>query len=422
MNNYQQNIANLRSQLVYPISIWLLSRGLICLGLVLIATLLPEPPGGIKANLDWSLFTAWDSGFYQGIATNGYGDFQENLNPSVAFFPLFPCLINLVMKLGLSFPLAGILVNNFSFLLTLILLYHWSLNKYGIKEAQWICGVLALFPLSLYATVVYTEGLFLFLSTAALYSFERKNNLGTLIWGSLATATRVTGLALIPTFLVVSWREKRAFKSYLISLGVSSGVLGYSAYCGLKFNNPIAFLTIQKEWQPDQAFWGAGWFKMLGQIAIGHSNLKEQGLHDPVHPLIFIILCLAAIGLWFYRSRFNPVTTDYGYGILILGLWILSGDNFLNLATVMGGIFLLWHFRHRLALSPLFYGLFSLIIIFSSGRTASAERYIYGIVSVSIALGLLLKSYPRWGYMALSFFGILLILFSIRFAQHLWVA
>lgn len=58
----------------------------------------------------------------------------------------------------------------------------------------------------------------------------------------------------------------------------------------------------------------------------------------------------------------------------------------------------------------------------ASGGAASAQRYAYGIVSLSIALGMLLKRYPRWGYATMAFFAIVLVNFAVRFSQHLWVA
>ena len=63
---------------------------------------------------------------------------------------------------------------------------------------------------------------------------------------------------------------------------------------------------------------------------------------------------------------------------------------------------------------------FSFLIIFSSGRTASAERYTYAIIPLSLALGIVCDRYPRRGYALILFFGILLVLYSIRFAQNLW--
>lgn len=40
---------------------------------------------------------------------------------------------------------------------------------------------------------------------------------------------------------------------------------------------------------------------------------------------------------------------------------------------------------------------------------SSVSRYAYGIVSLSLALGILLASHPRWGYAILALFAVLLV-------------
>jgi hypothetical protein len=106
----------------------------------------------------------------------------------------------------------------------------------------------------------------------------------------------------------------------------------------------------------------------------------------------------------------------------VLGGWLLGGDPVLNLAIAIGTVGLFWQVRSRLQPLAWFYSLSSLAIIFASGRTTSVERYIYGMVTFSVALGLILAQYPQRGRFLLAFFGLLFVLMSLRFAQHLWVA
>lgn len=405
-----------------PLIIWGLSRLIIVLAMLIIAPHLPAPPGGIKADFSLDVFAAWDTEYYELIATQGYTSTPNTLNPLLAFFPLFPLLIRGLMTFGLPFKLSGILINNLAFLLTTCLLYHWMEEQYSRKTARWITCVLAFFPLSLYGSVIYTEGLFLLSSTAAMYCFEKEKYISTAIWGSLATATRITGLALIPAFICTAWREKRHLKAYLSGIFSTVGLLCYSLYCWLEHASIFAFLEVQKNWQPENFVWGRSWLKMFGQLTIGHINIKEQSLRDPYYPLIFFLLTLLIYLGCKYRARINTKIQISAVFIAILLMWIIGGDAFINLTTVFGSIYLLWRYKDSIALSPVLYSLFSFLIIFSSGRTASAERYVYGIISSSICFGLLLDQKQRFVYPVLSIFGILLFLFSIRFSQHLWVA
>ncbi|MEM9539874.1 MAG: hypothetical protein AAGA60_10295 [Cyanobacteria bacterium P01_E01_bin.42] len=419
-----QKIATIfrRDRWLFPFLMWLTSRGVIVLAMVIIAPLLSVPEGARSVPEGWDVFFAWDSAAYHAIAVEGYNYVNDGQGYNVAFFPLLPLLTKLVMGLGLPFAAAATLVNSFAFLGALFILYNWLESCQGKNVARWSTAVLAWCPFSLFGTVIYTEGLFLLCSTAALAACDRQRHFLAAFWGILATATRIMGLALVPAFLVAAWRKRRPFSVYLASFLASGGLILYSLYCWLQFNEPLAFLKVQKAWQPEQDFFGQGWLVMFGQILFGHANMKVGSLVDIGHPLIILVVGLLGFFLWRFRDRLPSVGVDFGLGFLFLVLWLVAGDPFLNTVMVLGGIYLLWQTRKKMPAIALLYAFFSFCIIFSSGRTTSAERYVYGIVSTSIALGIALQKYPRWGYAVTVFFAILLFLFGLRFAQHQWVA
>ena len=437
---------------------WLLSRMVIAIAMLGIAPLLPAPPGGIQPTVSWDVFSAWDSHFYQAIAISGYEYANDGQGHNVAFFPLFPLLVRVLMNGGLPFTVAGTVVNNLAFWGALIFLYAWVQENHGQTVARWTTAVLAWCPFSLFGTVIYTEGLFLLLSIAALRSFDRKHYGCSALWGALASATRLPGIALAPAFFLVAWREKRPAIAYLASLATVGGLGLYSLYCGMRFGDFLAFLRVQQAWQPEQAFYGQGWLKMLVQIIAGTANWNQGWLYDPWHPLIFITICVGGYLLWRSRtpiensqsstqdgighpsrhpvlegctletpqtrSRLKRLCVDQGYGFycLFILLWLLAGDPLINTITVWGGGYLLVGQRRKLKPVALTYGFCSLAVILSPGRTISAERHAYGIVSIAIALGLLLARYPRWGWGTLIFLTIILVSFAVRFSQNLWVA
>jgi Gpi18-like mannosyltransferase len=370
----------------------------------------------------WNAFSEWDSLQYKSIVMNGYQYANDGEGYNVAFFPLYPLSIKILMFWGLSFENAGVLINSLGFLAALILFYKWILENHSKNIAQWSIAILAWCPFSLFCTVIYTEGLFLFFSIGALVFFEKKKYILAGIFGSLSTATRVTGLALIPAFLFASWRQNRKILAYLSAIFSMIGIFSYMAYCWFQFHEPLAFLKVQKAWNPpDQSFWGQGWLKMSSQLLFGFINTKYGTLKDPLYLVAMLIIIALALALWCYRKDWG-VKSTYGCFFVIFLLWIVSGNPFINLGIVFGGLYLLWHSRSQLPISYILYGIFSFLIIFSSGRTASAERYVYAIAPLSLSLGILLDKYPRWGYGTIIFFGILLAIYSIRFSQGLWVA
>jgi Gpi18-like mannosyltransferase len=387
-----------------------------------IATLLPIPVNGIRPEFNWSVFWAWDSYWYERIAILGYDYANDGQQHAVAFFPLFPLLIKGLIYLGIPFNIVGTFINNLAFLGALLLIYGWIAEVYNLNISKWTIAFLVWCPLSIYGTVIYTEGLFLLLTTATLRAFEKKQYFLVAIFGSLTTACRVTGLAIVPALLLTSILQKRALIAYLSSLSVSFGLLLYMLYCGITFQQPIAFILVQKAWQPIQDYWGQGWIKMFAQITVGSVNWNYATLVDFSFPAIFLLICCLAYWLASIKHKLGNINTQYCICSLILVWWLVAGRSLLNLAIVFGGFYLLWLYKEKFSQSLWLYGLFSFIIIFSTGRTASAERYVYGIVTVAIALGILFHRYPRIGYLTIGFFGLLLTIFSIQFAQRLWVA
>jgi Gpi18-like mannosyltransferase len=317
---------------------------------------------------------------------------------------------------------AGILVNNLAFLIALLVLYSWVNEFYSKSAARWTTAVFTWFPASLFCTVIYSEGLYLLFSTAALRAFDKKQSAWVALWGAIATAARPTGIALIPAFLLTSWQEKRGIKFYLASLATSGGLFIYSLYCQIKFGDALAFIHAQKAWRPSLGFDWQSWLRIIMQITIGPVNTVSGYLKDPWYPLLFMIIVISSYLLWYFRKILGSVKVDYGFYALILFLWLLGGDPLINAVPILGGAYLLWHLRTQLTPITLIYGFSALALILASGGTWSLNRIAYGIISLSVALGVLLSRYPRWGYMSIGFFAILVITFSIRFAQKLWVA
>ena len=238
----------------------------------------------------------------------------------------------------------------------------------------------------------------------------------------VATATRPTGVALIPAFLITAWRERRGVIAYLTGLATGAGLLLYSLYCGIQFGDYLAFLHAQRAWRPSLGFDWLGWLKMLMQISVGTTNWKHGSIKDPWHPLLFALILSSAYLLWRHRPKLGYIRVGYGFCALWLLLWLLAGDPLTDVAMIVGGAYLLWYLRAQLSLVAIAYGFCALALLLASGSTISLNRLAYGIVSLAIALGVLLSRYPRWGYAVMVFFLILLTSFSVRFAQHQWVA
>lgn len=412
----------LNNGLIFAATMWLFSRLVIIVAMLLIAPLLPIAENAQLPIYGWDVFYAWDSIWYHRIVVVGYEFINDGKQYSVAFFPLLPLLTRIIMYFGLPFKVAATLLNNFAFLGALIIFYSWVKESHGTSAARWSTAVLAWCPYSLYGSVIYTEGLFLLFSTAALRAFDKKQHISAAIWGILSTATRITGVMLIPAFLFVSWKQRRGLKAYIASLVVGTGAFLYSLYCLIKFGDALAFVHVQKGWRDSTGFAAEGWWKMLMQIIFSS-------------PLLFGLIVVSGFLLWRFRQQLTNLKLRgvFYFSWLLLWLsigeplWLAAGNPFdkiplIKIVIIFGGLYLLWYSRAKIPLVAAVYGFFSYALIFNTGLTASVERYAYGIVSLSFALGLLLKRYRAWGYAIAGFFAILLASLAVQFAHNQWVA
>ena len=366
---------------IFVIAMWLFSRIVIAATMELVAPMFSasimyghSANPSLNPKIGWDVFSNWDANYYRNIATSGYEYVNDTNKHSVAFFPVFPLVIRAVMSFGLPSQVAGTLVNNIAFLGAMSLIYRWVKEQYGINTARWTTAVLAWCPFSLFGTVIYTEGLFLLLTTAALRAFDNHQHAWAAFWGVIATATRVNSAALIPTFLIVAWREGRPPAAYAAGFATGGGLLLFSMYCAIHFGDPLAFVHAQRGWQSQAGFdWRVWW------------NLFAQDL-----------------------------TLGKGWSTAFIAL--------IKVVMIFGGGYLLWSLRAKLSRVVVIYGFCAITLVIISGAITSVGRFAYGIVSLSIALGVLLACHPRWGYATMGLFAILLIYFSLRFSWAIWVA
>ncbi|MBW4556579.1 MAG: hypothetical protein KME59_11665 [Trichormus sp. ATA11-4-KO1] len=413
-----------KSEFFFPVAMWFCSRIFIWTAMLLIAPHLPSPTNNIP-RWGWELFDGWDSVHYRAIATSGYEFVNDGKQHNIAFFPLFPLIIWVLLRLGLPFEMAGILVNNLAFLGAIYCLYFWVKEHYGIRVAQWVTAVMSWCPMSMFTSVIYTEGLYLFLSTAALRAFDQQQYGWTTLWGAMATATRPTGIALIPAFAIAAWKERRPPIAYIAGLATALGLLLFSLYCALRFHEPLAFIAAQRGWRSSLGFDWQGWLNMLMQIAVGKKNWQYGSIQDPWHPLLFSIIIGSISFLWCFRKHLVFVKVAYSLYALVLCFLLLANqqwiNNLLNALMVLGGGYVLWHLRTQLTPVTVVYGFCGIGLLLASGGTISLSRLAYGIVPLTIAIGMLLSRYPRQGYLILGLFITLLAKIAVGFAQEQWV-
>jgi hypothetical protein len=172
----------------------------------------PDDPTGLTAalghtgNIIAAPAVRWDAIWYLTIAQHGY----QHSTALPDFFPLYPLLIRALSWSALSAVVAGVLISLVAFWIGLELVYRLAERDFGARAAMATVWLLALFPMSFFFSAVYTEALFLALSTGCLYLARCERWLWAGILGGLASATRSIGILLVVPLAVLYVQQLRA--------------------------------------------------------------------------------------------------------------------------------------------------------------------------------------------------------------------
>lgn len=267
----------------------------------------------------------WDAGVYETIADHGYepsdvDTFDAGGEARVAFFPGYPRLVGAVSTLT-GDTATSLMVVTFAAGLGLALVLHrWFLERVGAEAARWALWSVLLFPWGYFLVATgYGDALFLLCAVGAFRLLEHDRPVAAGVLGAVATVTRPVGVALV-IGLVVRAAERRCALSVdgwrprldvrrlrRCDVGVllaASGLLGYMAFCWVRYGDPVAFSTAQRGW--NQANGPRTWFKLELIDLVLHSTDTFFVLRLVLHGAVLLVFCAAIPAVW---RRFGA-----GYG------------------------------------------------------------------------------------------------------------
>ena len=191
----------------------------------------------------------WDGADYISIANKGYDD-----KFLTGFFPLYPILIKLVHVIVKSYLISGLIITWLAlwgaiYFYVSIVKEYYSRSNTKIKDNLTLIKsalYFVLFPSGIYLLCVYTESLYALFALAAIYFAFKKKLILTALLTILATAAHITGFFLIPIVVLMLFEEKVSkIKSLAVGAIGSIGIIAYSIYLWIKFNNPFEFVHSQ---------------------------------------------------------------------------------------------------------------------------------------------------------------------------------
>lgn len=159
------------------------------------------------------LFVRWDSEWYLSLAQGGYSPADLHAEQpgatNYAFYPLYPLLMWLLAHAtGLSLAWSGVLISNLCFLAALFVVFALAEDWSGDKAVARVAVLLlCCVPEGFVFSAVYTESLFLLLTSASMLLFERRQYFAAGVCAALSSAVRANGVLVVIYFGFALLRE-----------------------------------------------------------------------------------------------------------------------------------------------------------------------------------------------------------------------
>jgi hypothetical protein len=349
----------------------------------------PAQLSSVPASTSWYRYLLrWDSLWYASILNEGYKyDGNDLVQQSVIFYPLYPLTAKaFTILLGIDGFLALLVVANLAAILSTLLLFKYVRNDHGDELALLTIAFLSFFPTSLFLSTGYSESLALLLILCCFMLLKRQQFILAAALAGLASASRSTGLVLMPVIIWELWckfaTDYRRFIPYALfcSILATSGLCLYIFYLWMAFDSPFAFVTDHAAWEN-------------GDGGIGH-NFISALLLKGFFPFRFYIHYLHPQGfdVWFFLSFLTLILVHRKWLPSSLYLFAL-GVLMLPYLTLTGG--------------PL--------------KFNAMTRYILLAFPVFIVMAKLCKNRPWLVACIIGPFAALLFAYSALYAQWYWV-
>ncbi len=298
-----------------------------------------EPPIRWFENEFLNLQMRWDTGWYVGIALNGYQydaarpDIQQN----IVFFPAMPLLMRVAGRLLGGAPptmfIGGTIVAWVAFLGALMYLFRFARDLLGDEDrAATAVWLVATYPFAVWFGATYTESLYLLGAVASLYHFKNGDVWKGGAWGLLVGLTRPNGCFLSLPLAILALRpwlpgwlaggpvrpsddSSPGGRRMIAAIAAASlpviGVLIYSAYIWYLTGDPLS-------WAEGHVAWGRSYQGLTILVEERYKFLSNAGLYaytsqaaDDVLQVAGVLFALLPV--WAVARRFG-----LAYAVFIL--------------------------------------------------------------------------------------------------------
>ncbi len=339
---------------------------------------------GDAATTFWPLFSsifskAGDSSYYLYLAEHGYTATGEYAK-SIVFYPLYPLLIRLTEMVVGDYFIAGLLASLLCLILASWYIYRLLQNEYDDITALRGVLLLQIYPFSVFLGGVYTESLFILLTSMVFYYLQQRAWKTVALVAFLGGLNRTQGIVLLLPILYEYCLAQQLFQSCSFrwqrltkeAFAIACIPMGYGCY--LLMNKIVQgdWFAFVEHLKAPPWYQGAAW--------VGDNIAQHFAMSEDHYPLGFYI-----------------------YWPQILG--------FLGSMALLG-----WAIRNGVRTSWIIYGLASLTLSFTASWLISGARYLLGNLSIFLLLSVYVQNELK-RLLVYSVFSFLLVFYTIAFWQ-----
>jgi hypothetical protein len=270
----------------------------------------------------WDTFARYDSGWYEGIARNGYS-YAPGGRSNIAYFPVYPMLMRhagrLFGRYHAAFYFGGIVVSWTSYVLAMIAFYALARLDLDPSAAERAVLLISIFPFAFFFGLIYSEATFLLFALLAFYGFRTGRWLAGGAAAAIAIAARTPAFVMWPALAWIAWRRAaptvrdRTLAAAGLVLAMS-GFAWYSLYIYQISGHPFEWAATLQRWNYQVG--GPPW---RAPLALAGTLLTHpyafvagtrMGLYDTLYGLTGLAFLAAVPLVWL---RFGA-----GYGLFVL--------------------------------------------------------------------------------------------------------
>ncbi|MFF7185782.1 hypothetical protein ACFZAR_11145 [Streptomyces sp. NPDC008222] len=264
---------------------------------------------------------SWDSVWYLGIASHGYGLTLRNstgVHCDLAFFPLYPGLVRAVTTLTpLGGVEAGLLVSWTAAVVAAYGIYRIGVRLHGPAVATALVALWGLLPHSVVLSMAYTEPVLTACAAWSLYAVLTRRWVWAGALAAFAGLSRPNGCSVAVAVLASAahevWRARGRGVSHRLWTGAALAPLGWSSYVlwvGRRRGDPLGgYFTVQR-------LWGS-------QFDFGHGALRfteHMALHGTrlLFPMALVILGVSSVLFGLLIADRAPLPLVVYSGVLLV--------------------------------------------------------------------------------------------------------